>query len=154
MNTKKTIIGIVVAVIIVGAIVLFARMSSTSSYPPSQTDTYTDDTSASDTQPITSAPHETTNPGAPSTTPKPTPTPSAGGYTLAQVATHNNRSSCWTAINGNVYDVTSWISRHPGGSDAILYLCGKDGSAAFNDQHGGQGRPESELASFKIGVVK
>lgn len=75
-------------------------------------------------------------------------------YTLAQVATHNTPANCWTAINGGVYNVTSWISQHPGGSQAIINLCGIDGSAAFNDQHGGERRPASELASFKIGTLK
>lgn len=84
-----------------------------------------------------------------------TDTGSATGqtYTIAQVATHNNNSSCWSAINGGVYDLTSWISRHPGGEQAILSLCGTDGSAAFNEEHGGQRRPTSELASFKIGTL-
>jgi cytochrome b involved in lipid metabolism len=74
-------------------------------------------------------------------------------YTLAQIATHNNAQSCWTTINGGVYDITNWINQHPGGPQAILSLCGKDGSAAFNGQHGGQARPASELATFKIGVL-
>ncbi len=74
-------------------------------------------------------------------------------YTLAQVAQHNNGASCWTAINGDVYDVTSWINEHPGGPQAILSLCGTDGSAAFNGQHGGQARPAAELATFKIGTL-
>jgi cytochrome b involved in lipid metabolism len=90
----------------------------------------------------TSAPHETTNPNATST---------GKVYTLAHVAAHKDATSCWTAINGKVYDVTSWIDQHPGGRDAILSLCGKDGSSAFNDQHGGQRRPAQELASFYIG---
>ncbi|MEI7709620.1 MAG: cytochrome b5 domain-containing protein [bacterium] len=46
------------------------------------------------------------------------------------------------------------MSAHPGGSQAILYLCGIDGTKAFNDQHGGQARPERELASFVIGKLK
>ena len=76
-----------------------------------------------------------------------------GSYTMAQVATHNSATSCWTTINGNVYDVTTWINQHPGGKQAILSLCGVDGTAAFNGQHGGQSRPESELAAFKIGTL-
>jgi hypothetical protein len=78
------------------------------------------------------------------------PAPASQGYTMAQVAAHGSASSCWSAINGKVYDLTRWIGRHPGGSAAILSLCGRDGSAAFNDQHGGQGRPASELASFYL----
>lgn len=81
-------------------------------------------------------------------------TSSAGSYTMADVAAHNTQQSCWTAINGSVYNVTSWISQHPGGRQAIISLCGKDGSSAFDGQHGGQARPEAELASFKIGVLK
>lgn len=74
-------------------------------------------------------------------------------FTMAEVATHNNRSSCYTAISGSVYDLTTWIDKHPGGPDKILSLCGNDGTAAFTGQHGGQRRPEQELASFKIGTL-
>ncbi len=97
----------------------------------------------------TSAPLETTNPNV-SVTPN-TTTPTT--FSMATIATHNSQSSCWTTINGNVYDVTKWISQHPGGAGAILSLCGKDGSAAFTGQHGGQSRPASELAGFKIGTL-
>ena len=75
-------------------------------------------------------------------------------YTLADVKLHNTQTNCWTAVNGSVYNVTSWISQHPGGASAIIGMCGIDGSAAFSGQHGGQARPASELASFKIGVLK
>lgn len=91
-------------------------------------------------------------------TPKvvPTPTPTPAGpksYSLAEVAKHGNASSCWSVVNGNVYDLTSWIGKHPGGDAQILSMCGKDASSAYNDQHGGQRRPESELAGFKIGIL-
>ncbi len=88
---------------------------------------------------------------------RPTTSPSSAGapsYTMAEVAKHATASSCWTAINGKVYDVTRWISRHPGGQRAILSLCGTDGSAAFNGQHGGQSRPAAELAGFRIGSLR
>ncbi len=75
-------------------------------------------------------------------------------FTLAEVATHNSSSSCWTVVNGSVYDVTNWIARHPGGQGAIKGMCGVDATSAFSSQHGGESRPESTLASFKIGVLK
>ncbi len=81
------------------------------------------------------------------------PAVAPSGYTAAQVAAHASAQSCWTSINGNVYDLTSWINQHPGGSEAILSLCGTDGTKAFMQQHGGQGRPEQELATFKIGAL-
>ncbi|WP_368859721.1 cytochrome b5 domain-containing protein [Enterococcus faecalis] len=49
--------------------------------------------------------------------------------------------------------MTNWIYKHPGGPGKILGLCGKDGTSAFEGQHGGQARPEAELASFKIGTL-
>lgn len=75
-------------------------------------------------------------------------------YTLAQVKAHSKASNCWTAINGNVYNVTKWVTRHPGGSSVIVMLCGKDGSAAFVGRHGNQGQPNATLASFKVGKLK
>lgn len=74
-------------------------------------------------------------------------------YTLADVATHNEEASCWTAINGQVYDLTAFIKKHPGGDRNILRICGIDGSQAFNAQHGGKKRPEETLAWFEIGVL-
>jgi len=75
-------------------------------------------------------------------------------YTMTDVSLHNNESNCWTAINGFIYNVTSWIPQHPGGRDKIISLCGIDGSSAFNSQHGEQARPASELENFRIGVLK
>lgn len=72
---------------------------------------------------------------------------------MAQVAMHASAASCWSVIRGNVYDLTSWITKHPGGQAAILQLCGKDGTAAFVGQHGGSPQQESVLATFKIGVL-
>ncbi len=74
-------------------------------------------------------------------------------FTLAEVATHNSAASCYTAVNGGVYDATGFINKHPGGAEKILNLCGKDGSAFFNKQHGGQAQAEATLASLKIGVL-
>lgn len=76
----------------------------------------------------------------------------AGTYTMAQVAAHATASSCYTTINGSVYDLTPFINQHPGGP-AILQLCGIEGTATFMAQHGGQGKPERELASLKIGTL-
>ncbi len=74
-------------------------------------------------------------------------------YTMSDVEKHNSRESCWTAIRGGVYDLTDWIAIHPGGQAAILKLCGTDATQPFEDQHGGQPRPEEELASQKIGTL-
>ncbi len=90
------------------------------------------------------------------------PTSASGGntgstvakYTMAQVALHNKSADCWSVVNGGVYNLTSWISQHPGGASAIISLCGIDGTSGFMSQHGGQGNPERELALFKIGILQ
>ena len=74
-------------------------------------------------------------------------------FTMTEVRAHATSEQCYTVVNGNVYDLTAWIAKHPGGSRAILSLCGTDGTATFEGQHGGQGRPESVLASYKIGTL-
>lgn len=76
------------------------------------------------------------------------------GLTAAAVAMHKDATSCWAIINGNVYDLTSWIPEHPGGTQAILQLCGTDGSAKFNNMHGGQAMQEQVLAGFIIGTFE
>lgn len=75
------------------------------------------------------------------------------GFTLEEISTHKDASSCWTAINGSVYDLTSWIPKHPGGSQAILSLCGIDGSAGYNGQHGNSSKIARVLGGFKVGVL-
>lgn len=93
---------------------------------------------------------------APTTKPTSTPTsPSAqpGTYTVAEVAKHSTATDCWSVVNKNVYDLTSYVSSHPGGSAVIKAICGKDGSAAFSGQHGGAATPTSVLASFKLGAL-
>lgn len=81
-----------------------------------------------------------------------TPTP-AKTITVEDVTAHSSRESCWTTINGGVYDLTSWIPKHPGGEQGILQLCGADGSAKFNKQHGGGKQQAMVLGGFKIGVI-
>ena len=80
-----------------------------------------------------------------------TSTQVVSGYTLAQIAQHNTQNSCWMAIDGNVYDVTSFISGHPGGQ-AILRGCGTDASVIYANIH--DERARSLLPQFKIGPVR
>lgn len=89
----------------------------------------------------------------PAPTPTPTPTPAPSGITLAQIAQHNSDASCWSAISGNVYDLTSWIPNHPGGENTIRRICGKDGSSDYSRQHGRSSRVAGILVGFKIGTL-
>jgi cytochrome b involved in lipid metabolism len=95
----------------------------------------------------------TTTPVAATSTPAAADTQAPASYTLAQVETHNTSKSCWATINGNVYDLTTWISRHPGGAARILSICGKDGTPYFMGQHGSDPTAQAQLATFKIGTL-
>ena len=53
-----------------------------------------------------------------------------------EFAKHNSKDDCWVHFRGKVYDVTAWLSKHPGGADKIAQFCGKDGfEEAFIKKH-------------------
>lgn len=58
----------------------------------------------------------------------------AANYTASDVSAHNSATSCWMIINGKVYDVTNFISSHPGGA-SILSGCGTNATAMFASIH-------------------
>jgi hypothetical protein len=97
---------------------------------------------------------------APATTPSavasstPTPAPTKVGYTMTQVRANNTAANCWAVIDGSVYDLTNWIKSHPGGSGAIVGLCGTDGSSSFSAKHGNQSRPAAQLNSYRLGPLE
>ncbi|CAJ1407894.1 unnamed protein product [Effrenium voratum] len=58
-----------------------------------------------------------------------------GGYSMEEVAKHTSKSDCWVVVSGQVLDVTSFLSEHPGGELAILTFAGKDATEEFNMIH-------------------
>jgi cytochrome b involved in lipid metabolism len=63
--------------------------------------------------------------------------PAPTRITAVQLQSHNSASSCWVVFRGSVYDVTAWLSQHPGGVQAIAQHCGTlNFEAAFMGQHG------------------
>ncbi len=104
--------------------------------------------------PSTQGNNATTTTATTTTATTTTPTGSTAiRFTLTQVGSHSSRTDCWVAVNGGVYNLTAWINQHPGGADRILALCGKDGSTAFNTQHGSSAKANAALVSFKIGTL-
>lgn len=75
----------------------------------------------------------------------------ASKYTTSSVASHSSASSCWSIISSKVYDLTSYINQHPGGSEQILAICGKDGTSLFDSQHMGNAKVANMLANFYLG---
>ena len=70
----------------------------------------------------------------------------AAELSIADVAKHNTAQDCYMAINGKVYDVASYIDKHPGGANTIISVCGTEATTAFNTM-GGKGRPHSSKAN-------
>lgn len=84
----------------------------------------------------------------------------AGGTQLAaftkeNVAEHATKTDCWTIVSGKVYDITSYVPRHPGG-DEILKACGADGTSLFTQRETtegkevGSGTPHSSNAASQL----
>lgn len=83
-------------------------------------------------------------------------TTESSGITLAEVASHSSATDCWMAVEGIVYDVTEYVSSHPGGAQ-ILQGCGTDATAIFNDRPGPSGAHSQSaraiLREFEIGPL-
>jgi len=64
--------------------------------------------------------------------------PAAGAkktFTMDEVAKHNTDKDCWVILHNQVYDVTPFLSEHPGGKKAIMLYAGKDASKEFDMLH-------------------
>jgi cytochrome b involved in lipid metabolism len=74
----------------------------------------------------------------------------------AELARHALASDCWMAIRGNVYDLTSYLPKHPSPPEIVLPWCGKDATEAYNTKT--KGRPHSPyadelVANYRIGTL-
>lgn len=79
-------------------------------------------------------------------------------YTLQDLEDTRLRGECWTAINGNVYNITEFVDQHPGGN-IINDDCGIDGTVLFETRPVGSGTPHSAnartiLEKYYIGKLK
>jgi len=73
--------------------------------------------------------------------------------TKEELAKRSSASNAWIAINGKVYDVTQYISRHPGGRSTIMDGVGKDATQMFNRAHS-YVKAELVLPGKQVGVLK
>lgn len=87
----------------------------------------------------TPAPTQTLTPTPkPTATVTPTPTQTVKPqivYNLAEVAKHKTEQDCWTVVSGKVYNITTYIPKHPGGKQTIMQGCGTDGTSLFDSKH-------------------
>eukprot|EP00010_Vexillifera_abyssalis_P000418 CAMPEP_0201556730 /NCGR_PEP_ID=MMETSP0173_2-20130828/57410_1 /ASSEMBLY_ACC=CAM_ASM_000268 /TAXON_ID=218659 /ORGANISM="Vexillifera sp., Strain DIVA3 564/2" /LENGTH=149 /DNA_ID=CAMNT_0047969187 /DNA_START=12 /DNA_END=461 /DNA_ORIENTATION=+ len=72
-------------------------------------------------------------------------------FTRAEVEKHHTADDCWIIIHDRVYNVTSWVEKHPGG-DAIGLKAGQDSTDLFENQaHSDYARKHME--QYEIGVI-
>ena len=81
-----------------------------------------------------------------------TVTSGAQTFALTDIDSHNNATSCYTVVNGAVYDLTMFVNGHKGGAEAILSMCGHDATDAFMQAHGNQTKIIRTLNRFQIGT--
>ena len=55
-----------------------------------------------------------------------------------ELSQHNSQEDCWVGFEGEVYDITNFLPKHPGSAAAIIPYCGssKEFEEAFIAQHG------------------
>ncbi len=74
----------------------------------------------------------------------------------AEAAKHNTAKNCWLVVSGKIYDVSSYLSKHPAGAGAITPYCGKEATAAFSGTGGGHVHSSNAwglLSRFYIGTI-
>jgi hypothetical protein len=81
------------------------------------------------------------------------PDQSNSTYTINEVSKHNTATDCWTIIENNVYNVTSFIDQHPGG-DRITQACGIDATQLFKIDFPHNAEGEAVLKDYFIGELK
>uniref|UniRef100_A0A0N5B0J7 Cytochrome b5 heme-binding domain-containing protein n=1 Tax=Syphacia muris TaxID=451379 RepID=A0A0N5B0J7_9BILA len=63
-------------------------------------------------------------------------TPSNKTVDAAELSKHNTEKDCWMLLGDKVYDVTKYVSFHPGGPEELLRAAGCDGTKLFAEIHG------------------
>lgn len=95
-------------------------------------------------------------PMAPAPLPIPT-TQAIRRITLAEVAQHASAESCWMVINGQVYDLTTYLPEHPTQPSVILPWCGQEATEAYQTKNKGRAhspRADRLLADYPLGVLE
>lgn len=67
---------------------------------------------------------------------------------LSEIANHGTTEDCWMAFHGQVYDMTEYAPKHPGGARIVYDSCGTDATSAYSNFHG-----ESLLRSVSYAYV-
>jgi len=74
-------------------------------------------------------------------------------FSWEEIKKHDKKDDRWLVIDGQVYDVTKWSKRHPGGPRLIGHFAGQDATDAFGAFHNDMDKVKKYLKVLHIGEV-
>merc|ERR1719454_1443636 len=74
-------------------------------------------------------------------------------FSWDEVKQHSTKEDRWLVIDGEVYDITRWASKHPGGSRVITHYAGQDATEAFNAFHNDPAFARKYMKAIHIGSL-
>jgi len=72
---------------------------------------------------------------------------------MEELRKHSAQGDLWLLVNGEVYNVTSFMDEHPGGDEVLLSEAGKDATEAFEDV-GHSDDARKMLPSLLVGSIE
>lgn len=95
----------------------------TTSTPKPSTSSNTNSNTTTTTKPTTTKPTTTTT------------TSTRKTISSTEVAKHSTKDDCYLIVKNIVYDVTTYIDKHPGGKSKIVNKCGQESTSVFAAIH-------------------
>ena len=72
-------------------------------------------------------------------------------YTREDIADHKKPDDLWIVIHGDVYNVTEWRKRHPGGRKVLQHYGGEDATIAYESFHIDKELVRKHMSHLKVG---
>lgn len=74
-------------------------------------------------------------------------------FSKSEILLHNSSKDCWIIVFNQVYNITDFLQKHPGGSEILLSRAGEDATSFFQTRHGRNNKIYEYLSPYKIGIL-
>lgn len=74
-------------------------------------------------------------------------------FSKKEIILHNTKEDCWVILFNQVYDISDFVKKHPGGAEILLSRAGEDASSFFQTRHGINSPYLKHLEKYKIGEL-